>query len=242
MPNPRTRTPKSKSPRPRLRGVTTCVFDAYGTLFDFAAAAAHFRRHLGAKTEPLTEIWRQKQLQYTWLRSLMGRHIDFWHVTQDALDFAFDALKLKNESLKAGLLDVYTRLDAFPEVKTVLTKLKAAGFQTAILSNGSPMMLRAAAGSAGIESLIDDVISVEEVAIYKPHPSVYQLVLSRFSVEPREVVYLSSNGWDAYAAKAFGFRAIWVNRTRAPAERVPQAPDLVVRSLRDLPPLVGSHA
>ncbi len=222
-----------------LEGVRACVFDAYGTLFDFAAAGERCRKELGEQTDALSEIWRTKQLQYTWLRSLMGHHRDFWQVTTDALDFALDALDIDDDKLRERLLTLYMELDPYPEVKRALATLRKAEVRTAILSNGSPSMLAAAVRSAGIESLLDEVISVEDVGIFKPHPNVYKLVQQRLGVEPADIAYQSSNSWDACAASAFGFRAVWVNRSGQPRERIPKQPLLELKTLSDLPALVG---
>lgn len=216
-----------------------CVFDAYGTLFDVASAAQHARHELGEKWQPLADLWRAKQLQYTWLRSLMGRHADFRQVTGDALDFALTNLKLQDPRLRESLMELYTKLDAYPEVKGVLTRLKTAGRKLAILSNGSPPMLAAAIRNAGMDGLFDAVLSVETVGIYKPHPSVYRMALDRFNVAPADVCFVSSNAWDAYAAKAFGLRVVWCNRFAQPAEHLPERPDTEIVTLSDLPKVVG---
>lgn len=230
----------AKISNPNLDGVRACVFDAYGTLFDFSSAAERCRDEIGEKTDALTDLWRSRQLQYSWLRSLMGYHIDFWQITADALDFALEALDLKDPELREHLLTLYMELDAYPEVKSVLHALRRAEVQTAILSNGSPSMLASAVGSAGIESLLDEVISVEDIGIFKPHPNVYKLVQSRLGVAPAEVAYQSSNGWDACAAAAFGFQAIWINRAGQPLERIPAEPLLQLSSLAELPELIGA--
>src|SRR5882724_12687509 len=156
-------------------GVRACVFDAYGTLFDYASAAERCRDALGEKLTPLTTLWREKQLQYTWLRALQGRHADFWQVTGEALDFALETLQITRTGLRERLLNLYLTLGAFPEVRDTLARLKQAGMRTAILSNGSPQMLKAAVRGAQINHLLDAVLSVEEVGIYKPHSRVYQL-------------------------------------------------------------------
>jgi 2-haloacid dehalogenase len=187
-----------------LNGVKACVFDAYGTLFDFAAAAKGCRDVLGESIDKLTALWRDKQLQYTWLRALRGRHADFWQVTSDALDFALETLAIDKPGLRDRLMNLYLTLDAFPEVRDALTRLKRAGLRTAILSNGSPKMLDAAVQAAGLNSLLDAVLSVEEVGVYKPHPKVYQLAVDRLAVPAAAIAFQSSNAWDAYAASAFG--------------------------------------
>jgi 2-haloacid dehalogenase len=224
----------------RLDGIEACVFDAYGTLFDVNAAAAACSEELGDKWLPLAETWRLKQLQYTWLRSLMGRHADFWQVTGDGLDFAMASLGIDDAALRERLMDLYLRLDAYPEVPEVLRQLKAAGKKTAILSNGSPRMLEAAVRNAGIDDVLDGVLSVEDAGIYKPHPSVYELVTKSMDVAPQAVSFQSSNGWDAHAAKAFGFRVVWINRFGQARERIPDEPDIEITSLNPLPGIVGA--
>jgi len=224
---------------PVLEGIKACVFDAYGTLFDYNSAALRCRDALGGKLERLNALWREKQLQYTWLRSLEGHHADFWQLTGDALDFALEALQLGDAGLRHRLMNLYLTLDAYPEVPGVLKRLRDAGLRTAILSNGSPAMLEAAVANAGIGDLLDAVLSVEEVRIFKPHPRVYRLAADRLGLAPREIAFQSSNAWDAYAASAFGMRAVWCNRQGAPRERLPGAPDRVISSLAELPPLVS---
>ena len=223
-----------------LIGVRACVFDAYGTLFDFAAAAKRCRDALGDDIDRLTALWRDKQLQYTWLRALQGRHADFWQVTSDALDFALETLGIDKVELRDRLMNLYLTLDAFPEVTDALAQLKKAGMKTAILSNGSPAMLDAAVKAAQLDTLLDAVFSVEEVGVYKPHPKVYQLAVDRLSIPAAAIAFQSSNAWDAYAASAFGMRVIWCNRYGQRAERLPGAPDRAVRSLAELPALVGA--
>jgi 2-haloacid dehalogenase len=221
-------------------GIRACVFDAYGTLFDFASAAAGCRDALGDNAERLTLLWRDKQLQYAWLRSLQGRHADFWQVTGEALDFALETLGLHAPGLRDRLMSLYLTLTAFPEVPDMLRRLKTAGLITAILSNGSPAMLKAAIGNAGIGELLDAVLSVEEVGIYKPHPTVYQLAVDRFGVAAGAILFLSSNGWDAYAASAFGMRAVWCNRYGQRREKLPGQPEREIRTLAELPALLGA--
>ena len=162
------------APTDTLTGIQACVFDAYGTLFDFNAAVAARRDRLGENADRLSEMWRLRQVQYTWLRSLMRRHTDFWQITGDALDYALAALKIDDPPLREDLMALYRRLDAFEEVPEVLAQLKAAGIKTAILSNGAPDMLADAVRSAGLQDLLDILLSVEEVGVYKPDPRVYQ--------------------------------------------------------------------
>jgi 2-haloacid dehalogenase len=231
-------TPLDRPEPPGLRGARAAVFDAYGTLFDVASAAERAKESLGPKWQPLAELWRAKQLQYTWLRSLMGRHADFWRVTGDALDFAMESLGVGDRELRERLMSLYERLGAYPDARPALERLRAAGLKLAILSNGAPRMLAAAAESAGLARLLDAVISVEEVGVYKPSPPVYRLAPDRLGLWPSEIVFVSSNGWDACGAKAFGLRVAWCNRAGQPRERIPEAPDAEIRSLSELPALV----
>ncbi len=225
--------------------VTTCVFDAYGTLFDVAAAARRAaaepgRDHFAAHWPAIAEKWRLKQLQYTWLRAVTGDHAGFWQVTQDGLDWALESEGLADDTdLRARLLQLYRELDAFPEVPDMLAALKESGKSTAILSNGTPDMLDAAVQSAGIGALLDDVLSVETVGIFKPARVVYDLVGQRFGCAPGEVLFVSSNGWDACAAAAYGFGTVWVNRAGDPLDRLPAAPDRQLPDLSGLPDLVA---
>lgn len=222
-----------------LRGIRACVFDAYGTLFDYASAVMACRDLLGDKLHPLNALWREKQLQYTWLRALQGRHADFWTVTADALDFALETLGLAEPGLRDRLMKLYLTLEAFAEVPAVLARLKNAGLKTAVLSNGSPTMLRSAVDHARIGPLFDAVLSVEEVGVYKPHPKVYQLAVERLGIERSAISFQSSNAWDAYAASAFGMRAVWCNRYHQCPERLPGKPDYEVNSLAELPALIA---
>ncbi len=223
--------------------IKVVVFDAYGTLFDVAAAA---RRAAGepafARLAPhwaaVARDWRLKQLQYTWLRAVTGAHADFWQVTQDGLDWALEAAGLGGDAaLRARLLALYHELEAYPEVPAMLAGLRAGGLATAILSNGSPAMLDAAVGNAGVGGLLDAILSVEEVGVFKPARVVYDLVGRRFGMEPGEVLFVSSNGWDAAAGAGFGFVTLWVNRDGAPRDRLPWVPGHVAADLTGVPDL-----
>jgi 2-haloacid dehalogenase len=218
--------------------VRACVFDAYGTLFDFASAAARSADLLGDKAGAVTALWRDKQLQYTWLRSLQGRHADFWQVTGDALDYTLETLRIADGQVRDRLMRLYRRLECFPEVPQVLQRLKAAGFVTAILSNGSPAMLQEAVGAAKLDALLDHVLSVEEVGVFKPHARVYQLAVDRLGLPAHAIAFQSSNAWDAYAASAFGMRVVWCNRYGQRRERLPGAPDREIATLAELPALL----
>ncbi|MBX9749674.1 haloacid dehalogenase type II [Arenimonas sp.] len=223
-----------------LTGVRACVFDAYGTLFDFASAAAGCADVLEAKAAPLTALWRDKQLQYAWLRALQGRYAPFWQVTGEALDYALETLDLPQDGdLRTRLMELYRVLGTFPEVPEVLRKLREAGFVTAILSNGSPDMLDSAVQSAGLGGHLNAVLSVDEVRTFKPDPRVYQLAVDRLGVPAEAIAFQSSNAWDAHAAAAFGMRVVWCNRYGQRRERLPGTPVREVRSLAELPALLA---
>jgi 2-haloacid dehalogenase len=225
-------------PQPFSPGIKACVFDAYGTLFDFASAANRCPDVPSDKIGALTALWRDKQLQYTWLRTMQGLHADFWQVTGEALDFTLDTLQLSRPGLRDALMQLYLSLEAFPEVPSTLERLKRAGLRVAILSNGTPRMLDAIVKNAGIAELLDAVLSVEEVGVFKTHPKVYQLALDRLGVPANAISFQSSNGWDAYGASAFGMRVVWCNRYGQRPERLPGRPDAVITTLAELPELV----
>jgi 2-haloacid dehalogenase len=222
----------------RLRGIEACVFDAYGTLLDVNSAARGAQDALAEKWQPLAELWRIKQLQYTWLRGLAGHYADFWQVTGDALDFALATFQIEDPALRDRLMNLYLVLNPYPEVAEALKRLRVSGLKLAILSNGTPAMLSAAAANAGISHLLDAVLSVEEVKVYKPHPSVYGLACERLNVAANQICFLSSNGWDAYSAKAFGFHVLWCNRFNQVPERIPETPDAEITTLEALPDIV----
>ncbi|APG48269.1 haloacid dehalogenase type II [Phaeobacter porticola] len=225
--------------------ISTCIFDAYGTLFDVTAAARQAARepefpHLVDNWAELANHWRLKQLQYTWLRAITKAHTDFWQVTQDGLDWAMEATGLSGDpQLRQRLLDLYWQLKAYDEVPEMLRALKNNGLQTGILSNGSPQMLDGAVQSAGLSNLLDDVLSVESVGIFKPDAQVYDLVGKRFDCTPDEVLFVSSNGWDAAGATGYGFQTVWVNRSGEPVDRLPWTPHHVLNNLRTIPDLVS---
>lgn len=206
------------------KGIKACVFDAYGTLFDVHSAVAKHRQRLGEKATGVSTSWRTKQLEYTWLRSLMGDYADFWQVTGDALDYSLDAHDINDPELRDDLMQAYLNLTAYDEVPHVLAALKEAGFKTAILSNGEPAMLKAAVEGAAIQSLIDECLSVDSLKIFKPDPRVYQLAADVLDVSPSQVLFQSSNSWDAAGAAHFGFKVLWVNRFAQRRERLPARP------------------
>ena len=225
-----------------IEGIRACVFDAYGTIFDFASAAARCPDIPDEQRGALTSLWRDKQLQYTWLRSLQGRYADFWQVTGEALDFTLDSLGIATPALRERLMGLYETLSAFPEVADTLRRLRAAGFVTAILSNGSPRMLDAAVRAAGLHDLLDAVLSADAVGVFKTHPKVYEYGLRQLGLRADQVSFQSSNGWDAYAASAFGMRVVWCNRYGQRREHLPGTPDHEVRSLAELPGLLAPPA
>lgn len=226
-----------------IAGIKACVFDAYGTLFDVHSAVAQCRDLFPdpeSQAAKASEIWRTRQLQYSWLRALQNRHADFWQVTGDALDFALDSVLGSSvpNGLRDRLMDSYLTLHAYPEVLGVLRDLKKRGFKTAILSNGTPEMLERVCETSGVGALMDAVLSVEEVGIYKPHPAVYKLAVDRLEIRADHICFQSSNAWDATAASAFGFKVAWINRFGQAPERLPGRPDAELKTLDELPPLL----
>jgi len=220
--------------------VKLCVFDAYGTLFDVHSAVRRHAASIGMEAEELSKLWRTKQLEYSWVRSLMRRHADFWSCTTAALDFAIASLSLDDVAPRQALLDTYLQLDAYPEVPVMLASLRQTGLHTAILSNGTPAMLQGATRSAGLQDQFDACLSIEDCGTYKPDPSVYRLVVDRFSVKPAEVSFQSSNAWDVAGARSFGFGVVWVNRTKQPDEYGLRGSVAEVESLSSLPDLLRS--
>ena len=219
--------------------IAAAVFDAYGTLFDVHAAAGRLRDDIGPDADRLSQVWRQKQLEYTWLRALMQRHADFWQVTEDALAYAMDVVGLADQGLADRLLSLYRRLDAYPEVPEVLARLKQAGLHTAILSNGTPKMLAEAVDHAGIGPHLDAVLSIEAIGLYKPSPPVYTLPQDRFGVPAAQTAFMTSNAWDAAGAASAGLHVVWINRFEQPPERLPAGPAAELRDLRGLPDLLA---
>ncbi len=223
-------------------GIRTCVFDAYGTLFDVHSAVARHRQRLGPAADRVSALWRRKQLEYTWLRSLMGRHADFRQVTAESLAYAFAVFRIHDPALRDDLLAAYEVLDCYPEVAAVLGDLRSRGVVTAVLSNGSPEMLQAATRAGGIEALLDHVLSVEEVGIYKPAPVVYQLAIDRLGIPADCISFQSSNAWDIAGAASFGYRTVWINRPNDEPERLPDGADAVLSNLIGLPAVLGLGA
>jgi 2-haloacid dehalogenase len=213
------------------------VFDAYGTLFDVHAAIARFRGEAGPDADRMSEIWRGKQLEYTWTLTLAGHYTDFWTLTGRALDFALARVPSVPKALKQRLLDAYFKLDAFPDARAALRALKQQGRKTGILSNGSPAMLKGAVDAAGIGGNLDAVLSVDVLKMFKPRPEVYRLVTEHYRCAPGEVTFVSSNRWDVMAGVSVGFRGVWVNRGKMPDEYLDFPP---VQTLADLSSLASS--
>lgn len=210
------------------------AFDAYGTLFDVHAAIGRYRDLVGADADRLSELWRTKQLEYSWTTTLAGTYRDFWTLTERALDHALARTPSVDRALAPLLLGAYRELDAFADARSALSTLKARGARTAILSNGSPAMLAAAVDHAGLAAELDAVLSVDVLRLYKPRAEVYALVTDHFRVAPGEVVFVSSNRWDVMGAATFGFRTVWVNRSALPDEYAEAPPAHVVPDLASL--------
>jgi len=219
----------------KLEGIQACVFDAYGTLFNVATPVEKLASEIGDKAADLAPLWRRKQLEYTWLRSLMGVHADFWHVTRDALDYALKQLAIEEPGLADELMTLYLKLEAYPDAIAGLEAVRKKGKRVAILSNGSPSMLDAVVRHASLEKLIDHVLSVEEVGIYKPSRRVYRLAMQKFGIQDApSICFVSANTWDAQAAAQFGFQVVRIARTQTIDDNLPGRPARVVESLMDL--------
>jgi 2-haloacid dehalogenase len=210
------------------------VFDAYGTLFDVHAAVRRHAEALGPEAAQISALWRAKQLEYSWVRTLAGRYRDFWSLTEEALDFAFAAFPSADPALKPTLLEAYRRLDCYPEVPELIRGLKRQGRQLAILSNGTPDMLAAAISAAGLDGCFDAVLSVDSIRGYKADPRVYEMATTHFRVYPDAISFQSSNRWDVAGARAYGLRAVWINRAGTPDEYFDLAPAAVLPSLEGL--------
>ncbi len=225
----------------QLKNVSVCLFDAYGTLFDVAASARNCADEIGESWFNFSAMWRKKQLEYTWLRTMMGNFSDFWHVTGEALDYTMDNFNMDNPSLRARLMELYLKLDTYPEVCRILSTLKGNGVKTGILSNGSRSMLMSAIRKSQLHDLIDVVYSVDELEVYKVDLRVYQMAVDDLGVKAGEICFQSSNAWDAAGAAFFGYRSVWVNRFSQKPERLgPNAqPAFEIKTLDELPQLIG---
>ena len=216
-----------------MKNIKAIIFDAYGTLFDVNAAAEKCKGKIGDKWESFANYWRTTQLEYTWLRSLMNRHKDFWQVTEDSLDKSMQAFKI-DSSMRNELLDLYKVLSTFPEVKEVLNKLKEKNYKLAILSNGTPSLLNELVKSNNLDSIFDDIFSIEEVKTYKPDPKVYNIPIKKYQIQKNEVAYLSANTWDVSAGGNYGFNPVWVNRNNSIFDNLDYVPKYQIENLSKL--------
>ena len=216
-----------------MKNIKAIIFDAYGTLFDVNSAAEKCRSKIGDKWESFANYWRKTQLEYTWLRSLMGRHKDFWQITEDSLDKSMQAFNI-NKAMKNELLDLYKILSPYPEVKETLEKLKEKKYKLAILSNGTPSLLNELVKSNGLQNLFDDIFSIEEVKIYKPSSKVYDMPVKKYSIKNEEVAFLSANTWDVSGGGNYGFTSIWVNRNKNIFDNLDYKPKNEISGLNQL--------
>ena len=218
-----------------MKNIKAIIFDAYGTLFDVNSAAEKCKDKIGDKWEPFANFWRTTQLEYTWLRSLMGRHKDFWQITEDSLDKSMKTFNI-DASMKNELLNLYKVLSPFREVPETLKKLKEKNFKLAILSNGTPSLLKELVESNNLDDLFDDLFSVEEVGIYKPNSKVYDLPIKKYKIKNNEIAFLSANTWDVSGGGNYGFHSIWVNRNNNIFDNLDYKP---THQVKDLSELVG---
>ena len=216
-----------------MKNIKAIIFDAYGTLFDVNSAAEKCKDRIGEKWEPFSNFWRTTQLEYTWLRSLMGRHKDFWQITEDSLDKSMKVFKIK-PSMRDELLNLYKVLSTFKEVHETLKKLKEKKFKLAILSNGTPSLLKELVKSNNLENLFDDIFSIEEVGVYKPNSEVYDMPIKKYKIKKNEVVFLSSNTWDVSGGGNYGYQAIWVNRNNNIFDKLDYKPNFEIKDLSGL--------
>ena len=216
-----------------MKNIKAIIFDAYGTLFDVNSAAEKCKGKIGDKWESFANYWRTTQLEYTWLRSLMNRHKDFWQVTEDSLDKSMQAFKI-DSLMRNELLDLYKVLSTFPEVKEVLNKLKKKNYKLAILSNGTPFLLNELVKSNNLDNIFDNIFSIEEVKTYKPDPKVYNIPIKKYQIQKNEVAYLSANTWDVSAGGNYGFNSVWVNRNKNIFDKLDYLPKNEVKNLNQL--------
>ena len=216
-----------------MKNIKAIIFDAYGTLFDVNSAAEKCKGKIGDKWESFANYWRTTQLEYTWLRSLMNRHKDFWQVTEDSLDKSMQTFKI-DSSMRNELLDLYKVLSTFPEAKEVLNKLKKKNYKLAILSNGTPSLLKELVKSNNLDNIFDDIFSIEEVKTYKPDPKVYNIPIKKYQIQKNEVAYLSANTWDVSAGGNYGFNPVWINRNNNIFDNLDFKPDYEIKNLKDI--------
>jgi 2-haloacid dehalogenase len=217
----------------KIENIKACVFDAYGTLFDVNSAASKCKEKLGSKWEGFANAWRTTQLEYTWLRSLMKKHKNFWEITEDSLDHTMETFKIKKE-MKNELLDLYKKLSPYSEVKECLEELKAKKIKIAILSNGTPDLLKGLVENNNIQNYFDDIFSIESVGIYKPDARVYEMPINKYDCKPENICFMSSNTWDISGGGVFGYTAVWVNRLNKVFDKLGYKPKYVINNLEDL--------
>jgi len=217
----------------RIENITACVFDAYGTLFDVNSAAAKCKKKLGNRWESFANTWRTTQLEYTWLRSLMNKHKNFWEITEDSLDHTMETFKIKQE-MRSELLNLYKELSPYPEVKECLEGLKSKKIKIAILSNGTPDLLKKLVKNNNIQNYFDDIMSIESVGIYKPDPKVYEMPIKKYGCKPENICFMSSNTWDVSGGGVFGYNAVWVNRFNKIFDKLSYKPQFVINNLNQL--------
>ena len=220
-----------------MKNIKAIIFDAYGTLFDVNSAAEKCKDKIGNKWEAFASYWRTTQLEYTWLRSLMGRHKDFWQVTEDSLDKSMKAFKV-DSSMRSELLDLYKILSIFPEVKEVLDHLKEKNYKLAILSNGTHAQLNELVKSNNLESIFDKIFSIDEVGIYKPSSKVYDIPVKKFKIQKDEIIFLSANTWDVSGGGNYGYKSVWVNRNNNVFDSLDYIPQYEVNNLGELLDLI----
>jgi 2-haloacid dehalogenase len=222
-----------------MKNIKAIIFDAYGTLFDVNSAAEKCKDKIGDKWEAFANYWRTTQLEYTWLRSLMKRHKDFWQITEDSLDKSMNVFKIDN-SMRNELLDLYKILSPFEEVPEVLKSLKEKNLKLAILSNGTPSLLNEVVHSNNLNNLFDDIFSIEEVGVFKPDSKVYDMPVKKYKIEKNEVAFLSANTWDVSGGGNYGYNSIWVNRTNNIFDKLDYQPKLEIKNLIDLLPKIDT--
>ena len=220
--------------------IRACVFDVYGTLLDFNSAIKKLRDKIGPQSEQLSALWRSKQLEYSWLRTLMGKHTDFDQITADALDFSLSTLSIKDKDLRNDLLALFHKLEPFPEVHKILKELKNGKLGVVILSNGTPRTLRASLQQAGVDFHFDEIYSIETVGKFKPHPDVYRIPCDGLGLEPKNIAFISANSWDIAGAASFGLKTIWVNRSGSKNEVLNFDPNFEILDLTMLPALISA--
>ena len=217
----------------KIENIKACVFDAYGTLFDVNSAASKCKEKLGNRWENFANAWRTTQLEYTWLRTMMQKHENFWKITEDSLDHTMETFKIK-KGMRNELLNLYKELSPYPEVKECLESLKNKKIKIAILSNGTPDLLRGLVESNNIQNYFDDIMSIESVGVYKPDSRVYEMPIKKYDCEPKNICFMSSNTWDVSGGGVFGYNSIWVNRSNKVFDKLSYKPKFVINNLNEL--------